>query len=149
MQGVIQGGIYVAVLFMLTFFSYTDIKNRTVPVPGIVIFSAAAFLSFVPGSGLTLLQAAGGALTGLVFLVISFLTKGEIGSGDGLVIALTGIYLGFWKNAELLVCALFMCAIYSLVLVVVSRKSKRYEVPFVPFMLAGYVLMLGFGRMVL
>ena len=79
----------------------------------------------------------GGAL-----LLLSVLTRGKIGIGDGVLLVVTGIYRGLEQNLELLICSLFICAVYALCLLVLRKRSRKDTVAFVPFVLISYVCML-------
>lgn len=54
-----------------------------------------------------------GALVGGVFLLISRLTQEAFGYGDSLMIAVTGVYLGFWNVLYLLVWAYVLAAVFA------------------------------------
>lgn len=69
-----------------------------------------------------------GCLIGVVLLIVSKVTEGALGEGDGLFFFIAGIYLGFWKNLFLLCSSLFFCSIAGLVYMVLGRlKGKDYR----------------------
>lgn len=69
-----------------------------------------------------------GCLIGAALFLISRITDGALGQGDGLFFLIAGIYLGFWKNLFLLVSALFFCSITGLVYMILGRlKGKDYR----------------------
>lgn len=84
-------------------------------------------------------EIAGGALMGAALLMFSRMTEGAIGSGDGMLFFITGIYLGFWKNAMLLWGSLILCSCWGIGLLAVRQikwpVGKRIEIPFIPFVL--------------
>ncbi len=55
-----------------------------------------------------------GCLIGVALFLISWITEGALGRGDGSFFFIAGIYLGFWKNLFLLVSTLFLCSIAGL-----------------------------------
>jgi len=87
----------------------------------------------------------GGISIGLILLGISFITRGQIGMGDGLIVCITGMSLGFTKNAMLLGFGLFGSAIFSMILLSFKLANRKKTIPFVPFLLCGYVGVLLFG----
>ena len=84
----------------------------------------------------------GGLLIGIVILVLSKITDEKIGYGDGYVLTVTGILLGFRWNLTLLFMSLWLAAIVSVVLLFLKKAKKKTELPFVSFMMPGYILLL-------
>lgn len=88
---------------------------------------------------LSFLEIAGGALIGVVLLIFSKVTKGAVGAGDGMLFFITGIYLGFWKNAMLLWGSLLLCSCWGIGLLAVRQikwpAGKKIEIPLLPFVL--------------
>jgi leader peptidase (prepilin peptidase)/N-methyltransferase len=83
----------------------------------------------------------GGVLIGACVIGISIVTGGKIGIGDGLLLCVTGIGLGFWGNLELFGFALFLAAGLSIVLLIFRLADRKKSIPFVPFLFFGYVLL--------
>lgn len=126
------------VLFFLVVFGVEDIRRRSLPVPLLfVAFVAAAVLRLLWGGGL--MQGIAGCVAGGMVYVVGQITRGQIGSGDGFLLMVTGILLGFWKNMELFLAGLFFCALFSAAALVLLRKGRKYRVPFVPFLAAAQV----------
>ena len=83
-----------------------------------------------------------GAAIGAVILLCGFVSGEKIGYGDGAIVIVCGIFLGFDANLELLCIALVLLEVVALFLIVVKRKGRRYQIPFIPFLLVGYLLLL-------
>ena len=81
----------------------------------------------------------GGMTIGGVLMLISWGSRGSVGMGDGWMLCVTGIYLGFLKNFELLLGALCLCGICSAVLWAAGKKTNKSRIPFVPFLFASYL----------
>lgn len=108
----------------------------------IVGVGAAAMLLCLPFcAGLPLLDRMGGLIIGLCIIILSVITAGKIGIGDGVLLCITGLGLGFWKNLELFGAALFLAAIVSILLLVLGLADRRMSIPFVPFLFAGYLIL--------
>ena len=71
--------------------------------------------------------------------IISALTGGEIGAGDGLLIIAMGSVMTAGELIGILFAALLLCGIYSGIQLLVLKKQRDIEIPFVPFLLAGYL----------
>ena len=77
---------------------------------------------------------------GAFLLLLSYLTKEQIGYGDGMVLLGQGLFLG-WKCAWFaLVVGQLAASICVLVLLVSRKISKNASVAYVPFLLLGTVL---------
>lgn len=81
-----------------------------------------------------------GSVPGAVFLMISLWGKGVVGCGDGMMLLVCGIYLGFWESIALLFLALWLIGITALFFIVIKRKGKHDRLPFVPFLAAAYLI---------
>ncbi|NLK28225.1 MAG: hypothetical protein GX306_07775 [Clostridiales bacterium] len=89
---------------------------------------------------LTWFNRMGGATIGIVVILISLATGGKIGMGDGILLCVTGIGLGFWTNLELFALALLGAAIVSIVLLIFRLADRKKSIPFVPFLLISFIL---------
>lgn len=88
----------------------------------------------------SLIDRLGGLAVGGGVVLISKLTQGKIGLGDGLLLCVTGIGLGFWGNLELFGVALFLASILAIFLLVFRMADRNKSFPFIPFMFIGYVV---------
>jgi leader peptidase (prepilin peptidase)/N-methyltransferase len=84
----------------------------------------------------------GGVSTGLVLAAVSGITGGRIGPGDAVIFIMTGIYLGFWGNIELLMISLYMAAAVAIVMLLIMKREWDFKIPFAPFVLAAYIVIL-------
>ena len=74
----------------------------------------------------------------LLFLVLSIWTKEKIGLGDGLFLLALGCMNDTETYIRTLWMGLLLAAGYS-ILLLFHKKSRKTEIPFVPFVLLGYV----------
>lgn len=77
--------------------------------------------------------------TGGLFLGLSMLTHGDIGMGDGWVLAALGTMLDAEELLPALCIGLVCSALWALILLIVFKCRKNTEIPFVPFLLLGYI----------
>ncbi len=117
----------------------TDIRKQKIYI-GIVMFGAIV--------GLILLiwqqdrgwqEPLSGVLVGLLLLLTGRCTRQSIGYGDGWLMVMTGIYLGGWQNLELLFWALLLAAVWSVILLVCRKATRKTRLPFVPFLFLSYL----------
>ena len=86
-----------------------------------------------------------GCVVGIVFLLIARLSNEAVGYGDALMIITTGVFLGLVENMLLLLSSIAAAALCSIVLLIFKINKKRDAIPFVPFMLCGYIFLLAAG----
>ncbi|NLL72778.1 MAG: hypothetical protein GX237_04555 [Clostridiales bacterium] len=112
------------------------VKVWLVILGGLLICACIPFCSMI-----SLFNRLLGLTLGLGLIILSKATGGKIGVGDGLVICVTGIGLGFWTNLELFVLALFIAAIFSIGLLAFRLADRKKSIPFLPFLFLSYLML--------
>lgn len=125
-------------LVFLIYSSWKDMKKREISlaVTGVyglcgIIFSLMqkrAFADFLIPLGI-----------GLLILFFSLLTKGEIGMGDGWFLLALGFALDTSLYLKTVSMGMILAAVWSGILLTVCRKSRKTEIPLVPFLMLGYM----------
>ena len=106
----------------------------------LVIFGALFIIVCIPFcQSYGLLDRLAGFSIGAVIIVVSIATSGKIGLGDGILLCLTGVGLGFWSNLELFAIALTFAAIISIGLLTFRLADRKKAIPFVPFLFIAYL----------
>lgn len=118
-----------------------DIKKREISMISVIITSMIGFLLRIPNIADVWLGLIGGVIVGVIFLLISKFTKERIGYGDGWVLLTAGICLGFRGVICLLSASLFIASVFSIALLLVRKVGRKTELPFVAFMIPGYILL--------
>ncbi len=114
-----------------------DCKRKSIPIlPGVVCLIIISVVRLIVGVSPVTVGA--GICVGAVMFAISKLSRGGIGEADGLVYAVTGAALGIIRNCELLLVSLILAAIVGVLLMVVKKVGSKYKLPFVPFTLASF-----------
>lgn len=90
----------------------------------------------------SLLSRISGAAVGVCVILLSYITGGKIGLGDGIILCITGLGLGFWGNMELFCLALTLAAGLSIILLALRKANRKMSIPFIPFMFTGYLIMI-------
>lgn len=124
---------------MLCVSAWTDFKRKQVSMLVLGGFAVAGILWQMLLKQESFLLLAAGSLIGFIVLGVSRLTKGGIGAGDGWILCVTGVYLGFYENMQLFFIALVLSAIAGMGLIVLRKADRKTEMAFVPFLLAAYV----------
>lgn len=117
--------------------SWVDIRKRRISILSVTVFGIGGiFYEFLNGREIPLVLL--GLIPGFVLLLVSRATDDAVGMGDGLLMLVLGLYLGWGGALEVLLLALFLSALWAGVLLAVLKKRRNYEFPFAPFLLLGY-----------
>jgi leader peptidase (prepilin peptidase)/N-methyltransferase len=117
-----------------------DLFKKRVYLWVIGIGAALTFICLPFLEKLSIADCIGGLTVGLITMLISKMTAGKIGMGDGILLCVTGIGLGFWNNLELFGIALFLAAVLSILLLLSRIVDRKKSIPFIPFLFAGYLI---------
>ncbi len=128
-------------LGMLGWCSLEDIKKKQVKVYPILMFGIAGVFLHLYYRNLSIYSLFAGVFLGVALLLLAAVT-GQIGTGDGLVLLVCGIYLGFRENARLLFHGLLFCGVWSGFLLLLKKKKRKDEIAFVPFLFLAYMEMM-------
>lgn len=125
-------GITFAVLILEAIW---DWRKKEVPVLLLMAMSGIAVLSMLCHE-VKFYWRVGGAIIGLIFILVSWLSKEAIGYGDSWTILNLGIILGFYKIIEIVLWAAFLAGISSLFLLWKRKWKRKNSLPFIPFLVA-------------
>lgn len=81
-----------------------------------------------------------GVLIGLLLLLIGRFCEGCIGTADGIMTAVIGGIIGYRDTLLLLMNAILIAAMFSILLIIVKKARRGSVIPFLPFMLLGYLM---------
>lgn len=129
-------------LGLLGLCSWEDIRKKKLTVIYILLFGIAGVCVHLFYPVCSIYSILCGMMLGVAMMFASWATRGKIGIGDGILIVVTGVYLGGIGNLELLFTGLLLAASWSLGMLVLGKKKGKEEIAFVPFLLAAYLTML-------
>lgn len=137
----------ISSVIFLAIGSHYDRKEYRLPPWLLWAGAAAGFLfllvRFVSVGLIAVQEGLAGLLPGAALFALSFLTEKKVGSGDGIVLMILGTWEG-GENVFLLFCtALFFQALVAVGLLLIKKADKQKKLPFVPFMLAARLMLLG------
>lgn len=127
-------------LLVLVAFSIEDAKTRKISVLPILFFIPCLLFAIFGREQMEWTDCMGGILVGLLFCAVSHLKKESIGIGDGVIILLLGVSLGARRVLYILVIAFFLTALAAGVLFLLHKADKKTRLPFIPFLLGGYIV---------
>ncbi len=133
-MSVIEWMLCVGLLVLALF----DLKDREIPwIP--VAIGGCILLGVRLWQGSSWLDIGAGILPGMALLLLSRLTKGGVGEGDGIVLMVLGVGIGVAKTIAVFSGALFFCAVAAVITVLVRHGGFKTELPFLPFLFLGYI----------
>ena len=132
----------ICILLFLVLNSWKDIEKKEISIWTVVVFSFGGIAaSLYRGTLCTGNLASVGIGAGII--VFSLISRGKIGMGDGLLLMALGTVLPVKELFEIFGIGLFSCCIWGIILLVLPRRgkktSRKTEIPFVPFLLLGYI----------
>lgn len=133
---------YVLVLIIVGIGALLDYRKKRIPmilpIAGIALAFLLQGIMEVPLAEIVL-----GFTPGLVLIMISFLSGQKIGYGDGLMICAVGGFLGVQMCVAVTTIALCISCLALLFLFAMRRVKMTDQIPFLPFLLLGYVCGMG------
>ncbi len=129
-------------LLHLTFQSLFDLRHREIFLPVTVMTALAGIFLRAAEGNVLILPLLAAFLPGILFFGFAVATRGSIGIGDALEVLLFGIYLSFGAVLASVFCALLLSSLCSVYLILRKKKGKRTCIPFLPFLLLGYLTLL-------
>lgn len=134
---------------LLTFFlivveSVSDIRKREIKISYVIAISIVGIVMSLFGAKENIVSMLLGVSIGVFIYVLSIITSGGVGRGDAFMLCATGTLLGFEKNLILFLSSLLLCALFSAFLLVAFKADKNQKLPFIPFMIPGFVMLVLF-----
>ena len=119
-----------------------DLKSRTIPAIWIWICLGCMLvyrLSILYGGRSSITELFLCILPGMVLFLLSYWGR-QIGSGDGWLIIISGLCLGWEMLREVLTYAFLAAGLFGFGCLFLAHKGKGTRIPFVPFLLIGVLI---------
>ena len=118
-----------------------DIRKRKLPVIWLMVLMTAAFVTNLVLKRVSLWELIAGILYGGLFMLVSVLTKGSIGFGDGIMIAAAGALTGVLFVMSASIFGFLSAGIFGLVYIKVKKMDRKTKLPFAPFFTGACLLL--------
>lgn len=128
------GGLYLGIL------SVVDIRTRKIPRWLLVLGMSGTILLKSIYKNCSIMLAVSGVAIGFLFCMISKITEETLGMGDSYLITILGAFVGGWNLLYILAYAFLFSAGYSVVVLIFCRFNRKIQIPFIPFLMAAYIL---------
>ena len=130
----VQKTAYGIALLFLAILTPEDIRERRISVSRLLLFAISGFAFRLAVSSFSYYEMIGCLITGGFLILLSILTKEEIGFGDGIAVTVLGLWTGGWFTFITVCIALLLSGICGCLF---WALHKRETVPFMPFLLIG------------
>ena len=116
----------------------TDLRRRQIYVSLGIAFSIGGILIHI-GTAADCWQILFGIVLGLILAFIAWITGEAIGYGDVVCIVSCSMWVQPAGMIISLTTGFFLSALVSLALLIIQKKDRHDRIPFVPFLLLGYI----------
>lgn len=120
--------------------SITDIYERKVYTMFCIANGVAIGLIHFFIKDITFGSVVMGILLGVGFLMISLIYKDSIGLGDGIVLCVIGMAVGFIETMEVLIWASLISTVVAISGICTRKLNLKSTLPFIPFLFLGTVI---------
>nr|WP_308648513.1 prepilin peptidase [uncultured Agathobacter sp.] len=135
--------VHICLIIILGVICVFDIKRKKIPVYMLIILAAAGIISNFTIGEFDIEKRIIAMLPGMILLIVSMITKQQIGYGDGLIILIMGLYIDIDDILSIVLSSFLLSSIAAIILMTVFKKKKNFEMAFSPFLLIGYGLVKG------
>lgn len=147
-------------LLLLIICSYTDLRERGISLVLLAasLISCAALMISVEiyGNSCKLMEnwliykpelrgILCALIPGTLLLIVCRLSREAIGMGDVYVMLILGLMLGFANTMALMFISMVITALFGVFRIIRKGGSRKESLPYMPFLLGGYLLMLCTG----
>lgn len=132
----------IVMLVFLIVLSVEDIRWKEVHSICLYAFLASGILVWIIRGQVSFYEFLGGIACGVVLWGFARFRPETVGEADGIVFAATGTFIGLTHNLFLIIVSTVLAGFGSLSAVAVLGKDRDDTLPLIPFILAGYMIML-------
>ncbi len=125
---------------------FLDRKSQKISLlPVAIAFFAGVLLGIFRGRE-AFIDAFAGASIGGAVMILAFLSRNQIGYGDGLILTASGTLLGFRLNVAMFLFGLFLAALRGAWLIILKKADGKTKMAFVPFLIPALTLSIALVR---
>ena len=138
-------------LAMLAVSAYTDIKEKNIYLMPLIVPSAGAIaisvISYVCSYGtdeseILVYDILLPVFAGIILIVIAKAGIAHMGTGDGYLMAALGLVIGIRYNLFVISLGFIIASVYAGAVIISGRGRHRRRIPFAPFVMTAFVLVL-------
>ena len=130
-------------LFALTILSYMDLKRKEVSLWALLVYSLMMIVNllcpFFTKDKINLKELILSLSFMLILIIMSLLFK-AIAIADSITVGLVALTNGFLIALSSFFLAMLAAAVFSLIGLALKKLKRKATIPFIPFLLAGYLI---------
>lgn len=126
------------IMTLLGICSFFDIREKKIPIFPMILFVGIHIAFFIYQNCFPIKSLLAALSLGAGFCLFSKVSKGALGIGDGMLAAVCGISLGFYKTLALFFYGFLLTGLTGFLLLIGKRVSRKAEMPMVPFLYLAY-----------
>ncbi|MBQ5446335.1 MAG: prepilin peptidase [Lachnospiraceae bacterium] len=127
-------------LLFLFICSYEDLRTRHINFFVCIVTELIYIFILIFLNRFNFLYIILGLIPGALIYLSSILFNGQIGKGDGIIIAVIGTMAGILKVTRILLIAFILVLVICTPILIILRKSLKTRLPFVPFILLSFII---------
>lgn len=131
---------YVLTGTVLGICSLTDLRHKVVHKKVLILYGLLVLAGCGAAGKLSGKIILYGMIPGILCLLVSKISGQALGYGDSILILLTGSSLGIQNCVGITIWAFLCSGLWALFLVGIKKADKKAEIPFVPFLMIGFVI---------
>lgn len=127
----------IAVLALTCLCAAYDMQKKEIPIWPVwigIILAVVVWICRIFTGEAEFTEMIFAVLPGLFLLVIGFFSKEKVGFGDGILLIMIGLMVGFSFCLGILCVGLMSACLYALFLLIFRRAGRGDSFPFVPFL---------------
>lgn len=125
--------------FFLLYCAVCDLKKGEIRTKVLGVCAAVTLLSVLICREQIVASILAGGFIGSGFLVVSYITHEALGYADSILLTILGIFVGAERLLVLMLLSFGTAALFALVGITCRKWNRKKTLPFVPFLLLGYV----------
>ena len=118
----------------------TDLKYKEIYMPVVIAGLLLVLCFHIWQHNLQFKDMAGTIIVFMLFMAFSAASRGQLGTGDAFIFALTGLGLGIMANIFIIMFSFILAFFAAVFLVLVKHKPKNYGMPLAPFVLSSFII---------
>lgn len=137
MEWIKENYMAVAALALTCLCAAYDIQKKEIPMLPVwigIIVAIVAWICRIFAGEAEFMEMTPAVLPGLFLLGVGFFSKEKVGFGDGILLVMIGLMVGFPFCLVILCIGLISSCLYALFLLVFRRAGKGDSFPFAPFL---------------
>lgn len=134
--------VEIVLLIVLLVCSIEDLIFKKLRIWELVVGTIVLFVGIVFAGNIEIRGLFPGIVLSALFFLVSWMLKGNLGWGDSWVIGMMGLGLDFQSFVLALGMAFLLAAVVSGIMIFWKKSSRKATLPFVPFLLAGFLMQL-------